>query len=262
MSPASHLTALDFDKLRLDALSADQTVALRRHLDSCAACRQQAQAQGALVDHFLQAVLPQTLPAIRERLAPSSGGRGRRWLFVLAPLACGLVLLVVWGRGPSPMSALAPRNPPGDDLAIKGGGLLGYVRQGTSVRRLQDGAVLEQGDALRFAIDVGANKHMLIAGVDGGGKASAYYPYGRWEGAPLDGRGRFEVPGSIVLDDSPGPERIFAFLSHAPLDGAAIRSRLESLARLGPQAIRATLDVDVVGSERSSLIFEKKAKVR
>jgi len=257
MSP-SHLTALDFDRLRLDALPPAEAAALRGHLDSCESCRQQEHSQRALADRFLRDVLPRTLPAVRERLEPSPWWRMRRWAFALAPLACGLVLLAYWGRGTSRISVVAPV----DDLAVKGGGgFLAYVRQGTGVKRLENGAVLAPGDALRFAIDAGTNKHILIAGVDGAGKANAYFPYGQWQGAALAAGTRFEAPGSIVLDDSPGPERIFAFLSPDPLDGAAIRARLESLARLGPRAIRATAEVDVAGSEHSSVIFEKKAKV-
>ena len=256
----SHLTSLDFDRLRLDALSPDEAAALRGHLDSCETCRQQEQSQLALAHRFLREVLPRTLPAIRERLQPSPHRWRRRWTIALAPLACGLVLLIFWGRGTSPISVM----PPADDIAdiaIKGGGgLLAYVRHGTKIARLENGAVLEKGDALRFAIDAGTNKHILLAGVDGSGKATAYFPYGQWQGAALPAGARFEVPGSIVLDDSPGPERIFTFLSGQPLDGAAIRTRLESLARLGPQAIRATSDVDVAGSECSSVVFEKKAK--
>ena len=257
MSPKSHLTSLDFHKLRLDALSRDEAAALRVHLNSCATCSQQEQVQLALAERFLHDVLPTTLPVIRDRLEPPSRGRIRLWVYALAPLACGLVLLAYWGRGTSQIAAVEPA----DDIAVKGsGGLLGYVRQGTSIRRLEKGAVLAPGDALRFAIDAGANNHILIAGVDGSGKANAYFPYGQWQGSAFDAHGRFELPGSIVLDDSPGPERVFAFLSRQPLDGAAIRTRLESLARLGPQAIRAAFDVDVPGTERSSVIFEKKAK--
>jgi hypothetical protein len=264
MSPStSHLTSLDFDRLRLEALLPDEAAALRGHLDTCDACRQQEQSQLALAHRFLHEVLPRTLPVIRERLEPAAGSHRRwihRWAFALAPLACGLALLVFWGHGTPRNRAVAPADDVADIALKGGGGLLAYVRQGTSIKRLENGAVLAPGDALRFAVDVGANNNILIAGVDGSGKANAYFPYGQWQGAALPAGARFEVPGSIVLDDSPGPERIFAFLSKQPLDGAAIRTRLETLARLGAQAIRATSDVDVAGSERSSVIFEKKAK--
>jgi hypothetical protein len=73
-------------------------------------------------------------------------------------------------------------------------------------------------------------------------------------------RGRFEVPGSVVLDDSPGPERIFAFLSRRPLDGALVRTTLEALAGRGPQAIRAGHALQVPGAETSSVVFEKREK--
>jgi hypothetical protein len=147
------------------------------------------------------------------------------------------------------------------NLGVKGGGgLVTYVRHRSKVTRLVAGSVLESGDALRFAVEPRGNAYLLIAGVDGAGSASAYYPFGQWQSAPVTDRGHFEVPGSIVLDNSGGPERIFAFLSAQPIDGNLVRTMLEGLAGRGPQAIRASHDLQVPGAETSSVIFEKREK--
>jgi hypothetical protein len=94
--------------------------------------------------------------------------------------------------------------------------------------------------------------------VDGGGRAHAYYPFGQWQSVPVLPHIRFEVPGSLVLDNAPGPERIFAVVSSRPLDADTIRPILEALARRGPQAIRTTATLGVVEAETSSILFEKR----
>jgi hypothetical protein len=179
----------------------------------------------------------------------------------LAPAACGVVLAIALVRGHHSSSVVVGLGADDSDLGVKGGGgLVTYVRHGNKVARLVPGSVLESGDALRFAIEPHNNAYLLIAGVDGAGSASAYYPFGQWHSVPITNHDRFEVPGSIVLDNSAGPERIFAFLSAQPLDVNLVRTTLEQLARRGPQAIRASHDLQVPGADTSSVIFEKRAK--
>jgi len=264
ISESTHLTALDFDALDLGALAARQTAVLHAHLGSCPACLEQHEARRALVEHFQRDVLPRSLPGIRKRLE----SRGRRrigwWPVLLSPVACGVALALFFvGRGPGHVDA-PPAGELGvveDGLGIKGGGgLFTYVRQGGRVSRLVPGTILSAGDALRFAVEPGQNRHLLIAGVDGSGRASAYYPFGEWKSVPIESRGRFDVPGSIVLDDSAGPERIFALLSRKPIDGEQIRGQLESLARRGEETIRATVVLSIPGVETTSIGFEKHEK--
>jgi hypothetical protein len=266
MSPASpHLTSFDLDALDIGAVAAAEANALRTHLDGCPACRENQRTRRTLADQFAREVLPRSLPVVRQRLLPTARRRFGWWALALSPVACGAVLaLLLFGRGASDLS---PSNRPVEDLAtgigdlgIKGGWLFAYVRRGDKVTRFAAGGVLAAGDALRFAVEPHGNRHLLIAGVDGSGRASAYYRFGQWTSAPVAPGGRFEVPGSIVLDDSAGPERIFAMLSAKPIDGGRVRALLESLARQGPGAIRESAELQVPGVEASSIIFEKRAR--
>jgi hypothetical protein len=262
---SSHLTCLDFDSLDLAGPGSPGAGPFVAHLDACPACREQQKARQALADQFAREVLPRSLPAVRQRLAPRSRWRMGWWAFALSPVACG-VLLAFLGLHKSTDHTLSVGKPvPGDlgdigiDIGIKGGrDLLTYVRRGNKVTRLAPGGVVAAGDALRFVVETGSHRYLFIAGVDGGGRAHAYYPFGQWQSAAVAPHSRFEVPGSLVLDNAPGPERIFALVSSRPLDGDDVRPILEALARRGQQAIRTTAAPSVVEAEISSILFEKR----
>jgi hypothetical protein len=260
--PSPHLTPLDFDCLRLGTLGTEEAT-LRAHISACHVCQQQQENREALADQFTREILPRSLPVLRARLASPRRRRLGGWWLALAPAACGVALAVALVRGHHGTVAGVGLGADDSDLGVKGGGgLVTYVRHGSKVARLVPGSALESGDALRFAIEPRNNAYLLIAGVDGSGSASAYYPFGQWQSAPLMERGRFEVPGSIVLDTSAGPERIFAFLSHQPIDGNLVRTTLEDLARRGPQAIRSSHNLQVPGADTSSVMFEKREKAQ
>ena len=55
-------------------------------------------------------------------------------------------------------------------------------------------------------------QHVLVASIDAAGKTSVYFPFGG-NASGLLSESRNELPDTIVLDDTLGPERIFAFYS-------------------------------------------------
>ncbi len=261
-----HLTSLDFDLLSLGHLGEAEQGTLRAHLDACPACREQQKARSALAEEFARTVLPRSLPELRERLSAPTRRRLRWWGLAL-PAAVGgtLVALFLVQRihqgGTIDDSALRPAQETGD-LGMKGGGgLQTYVRHDGKVRRVAAGTTVVAGDALRFVVETGTHKYLLIASVDGAGHASAYYPFGQWQSLPV-APGRFEVPGSVLLDDAAGPERIFALLSTRPLSGDEVRPLLEDLARRGPQAIRDTAKLALPQVDTSSILLEKQEPPR
>ncbi len=120
---------------------------------------------------------------------------------------------------------------------------------------------LGAGDELRFVVTTSntAKPNLLIASVDGAGRVTTYFPYEGPESAHVDHPGRWEVPGSIVLDDAPGPERIFAFFSKEPLAAPTVTRPLSDLGRRGWDAIRTTERVDVGDVDQVSIAIEKNA---
>jgi hypothetical protein len=158
----------------------------------------------------------------------------------------------------------APLPTPGM-IGIKGRapGLQVYARrhgpgtEGAEVTKVEDGDRLAAGDALRFVLPATGLPYVLIASVDGAAQTSVYYPYRGEASAEVDRKGTVSVPGSIVLDQAPGPERIFVIHSEKPISASMARAALARLAAGGASAIRTTRRLPIEGTVQSTLFFEK-----
>lgn len=243
-----HVSAFALDALALDALPADETARVEAHLARCAACRRVHDDAAAGRAEFAQTVLPRTLPALRAR-APRGRWLDRRTLWIVAAAAAAAVLL-------APL--LRARDEPG--LGIKGDGpawqVFGY-RDGRTFQ-VHDGATLAAGDRLRFVVAPDRTPYLVIASIDGAGAASIYVPFGGGRSEWVDGA-RVELPGSIVLDAAPGPERLFAIFTDEVIDTRLIEDQLRALGAHGAAAIRATPRLAVAARAQLSLVFEKQA---
>jgi hypothetical protein len=198
---------------------------------------------------FQREVLPRTLPEIERKL------QRRRWNWV-APLALasavGAVVLLV-----------RPRVPPEPAFGVKGAPTLKLFVQrsspaGAEVVEVRDGDALRPGDALRFEVQPGSERFLLIASVDGEGGVTMIHPAGGAASAPLPPNERFVQPGSTVLDAARGPERAFALLSREPLSRDAVKAALAALADEGAEAIRGTHSLPGVAADvQLSILWEK-----
>lgn len=253
-----HPSSLDLDALALDALAGDDRARVRSHVDACPACAAELAARGAEGEAFGRSVLPRTLPALRARIeAPA---RWRRWRWSLIPAAVAVAAAVLFALRP-----LEPPRPPdgrveqaGPVLAVKGGiSFRVFASRGGEVFPVRDGVALAPADRIRFAVSSGAHRHLLIASVDGSGAATVYYPYGGDRSGPIEPGRAVELPSSIVLDDAPGPERVFALFSSEPIEAAAVVARLRAIGAGGEAAIRAAWRLDIEGGEQASVLFEK-----
>ena len=256
-----HLTVLDLDELDLEPGAPEPRRRVEAHARTCPACAERRAAHAALAAHFRASVLPRTVSAVtarrRDRLR-------RRWAAWVAVPVAAAVLLLVTGRHRQG----APLGASGDSvLGVKGGALFEvFARRngpdadidGPTVVRVSDGVRLAPGDALRFVLfPSGTMPYVLIASVDGAGQVNIYYPFHGEASVLASGQGAISVPGSIVLDAAPGPERLFAFYSARPLAAVAVRAALVPTAAAGAVAIRATREVPIDGAVQASLLFEK-----
>jgi hypothetical protein len=94
----------------------------------------------------------------------------------------------------------------------------------------------------------------VIASIDAAGNATIYYPYAGRTSVQLPDAPVHEVPGSVVLDRTLGPERVFALLAHAPISTEPV---LAALRKIGPDAIRGQRRLDVTVDTQLSIVFEK-----
>lgn len=241
---SNHLSALTLDAFALDALDGAAGARVRDHLATCATCQADHAAAAARRAHFTHHVLPLGPPQRRSRHLA--------WLalrFALPALAAALIAIAAWPRG-------AP--PAGDgELAIKGGASWQvFAHRAGQTFAVHDGARLGDGDQIRFVVEPAGARYLLVASVDGLGQATIYYPYGAAMSAPIAGD-RIELAGSIVLDAAPGPERVFALFSDAPIAAAAVQGALRAVAAAGPDAIRGTRALPFAVRAQTSVSFEK-----
>ncbi len=224
MNDRGHLSSPELDLLHASALSAAEKAAAEAHLTSCASCRALSEELAADRAHFQRYVFARSLPKIAERVRPSLLERfAAGWKLLVPASVVGLALLVV---------ALRPAADP--ELGIKGGGNLQvFARREEAVFPVRNGTRLAPGDRIRFVVDPGTSRFVLIASVDGAGKVSVYFPPGGVQSAPVSA-GRNELPRSIELDEVLGTEQLFAYFSDQPLTAQDV---VDALSRGEPNSL-------------------------
>jgi hypothetical protein len=235
-----HPSALALHEYQLGATPPPERAGVAAHLAACGRCRDELGALAADQRRFEQEVLPRTQP----RHQPAT----RRWL-----LGSGLAAVTAAGA----LFWLGQRAP---DIRAKGGEatLSVFAARGERVIAVEDGVTeLGPGDRIRFVLRPGGFGYALIASVDGGGRATVYHPFRGERSVALPPGARVELPGSIVLDRSPGPERVFALLSRQPLAAADVLPALAAIGRRGPSAVRATSRLALPADAQGSVLFEK-----
>ncbi|MDB4955333.1 MAG: hypothetical protein JWO36_2902 [Myxococcales bacterium] len=235
----NHVSAIELDAVVLG--NADARI--REHLADCAACRADAEAAAASREHFASHVFARTLPAVLAKR------QSRWWIALSLPiLAVAAILLFV-----------ATRSQQTPELGIKGTAAWQvFANRDGKTFQVHDGGKLAAGDRMRFVVVPNGAKFLLIASVDGAGNTSIYFPFDGTESGKIDG-GHVELPGSIVLDTAPGPERMFALFSNEPIAAGPVKQQLKQLGADG-DAIRKLQRLDVVARAQLTIVFEKASR--
>ncbi len=227
----------------LEAMSAGETTpeAVRAHVEGCTDCRGHLAALTSGRDAFLRARPPELFLRQLERRAAAAPRK--RWLWpVLA--ACVPLLFVL---------VLVPRLVEENGVRMKGDAFRVVVsRSGGTPELLAPDAQVRPGDALRFAYEAPEAGHLLVLELDGRGAASVFYPYGSATSAPLAAGQRDFLPGSVVLDDAPGPEWLLAVFSPRPVEAAPLLEALRA------QAGRAEPSISCEGCRVTMLRLQKR----
>lgn len=255
---ASHLSPIDLDMLVLGLTPEHRRTDERQgHVAGCPTCAHAKQQRLADQQAFMQSGYGRGLARIQFlKRAPR-----RRWHLVLASLAApALVALAIVA---SARGYLARPSPVPDShesaFGIKGpGGLRLFARRGESVFPVDEGQRMMPGDALRFVLEPTAYPYLLIASVDGDGRASVYFPFDGEASAHVPTGSALEAPaGSVILDQSQGPERIFAIWSEEAVSSNVVVTALSQLGSKGHQAIRETTALGLPATFEQSILIEK-----
>lgn len=245
--PSRHPSALALHEYQLALLPPREAEAVGRHLSSCDLCRTDAANLANDQRRFEREVFPQTREVIVERRSPR-----RYWRRLLPALGVAAAAAAAWL-----LIAPVERQP---DLMTKGDTTLSiFVARDAGPTTVDGKTRLHPGDRIRFVLRPAGQRYAVIASLDGAGRTTVYHPYGGKESAELASGPRVEIPGSIVLDESPGPERIFAVLAARPFATTVVVEALQKLAGKGPTALRETnvLPLPVKSSTQQSILFEK-----
>ena len=240
----AHPSDLAIARLLLGKASEQEARTAAAHAAGCHRCRAELEAAQSARRRFAEQVFPRTLPEIERRSGPRP--RWRLWLGTL----------VVAGAAAAILPFLVQPRLPLEDPAwqVKGHGALKvFGRRGDRVIAVEDGARLRPGDQIRFAVQPGDARFVLIGSVDGRGRASLYYSSAA---VGVDAGQVQLLPDSVVLDDAPGPERIFAVFSDRRVEDGEVEVLLEKIAGGGPEAIRRTQRLPLPFPQ-ASLFFEK-----
>jgi hypothetical protein len=259
MSNQPHLTALDLDLVVLGQASPEHVARIDAHSDACPVCAARRAEHGEHVQHFRGSVFPRTVEGLAPK--PRPGWRWGLGLGLALPLAACVLLLARSFPGGTNHTNLSSQPEVPGTIGIKGPATVGVFarrqRPSTEVIKVNDGDRLSAGDALRFVLSPTGLPYVLIASVDGAGQANVYYPFHGEASIAVDPRGTVSVPGSIVLDEAPGPERIFVIHSEKPIPAEAVRAALGKLGAGGAGVIRSVRHLPLAGTVQSTLLFEK-----
>jgi hypothetical protein len=259
-APSTHLSALTLDALALGGLAAEEAARAREHLASCQRCQGELEAGRAARVHFQENVFARSLPRVQERARTPAWRRS--WVAGIAipalATAVALVLIVRARDVPGERASSPDSEGSAPALGIKGAAVLQvFASREARVFPVHDGSRLAPGDRIRFVVSPAGLHYLLIASVDGSGNTTVYHPYGGTRSGAVDDGPRVEIPGSIVLDAAPGPERIYALFSRAPIDADQVTAVLRDVGARGPGAIRQQRTVAIPTAAQDSVVFEK-----
>jgi len=198
---SDHLSRFGAMRLLMEELSPEEADRAHGHVGECAACSslldelRSVQSEGAQL--AARAPLPAPVPWWRAALT------GWRLPAFAATAAVG-ALLLVWLPGTS------------SRYRAKGGLRVETTcKLGERVWRCESGERLSPGVAIELRAHLPDDGYLLVLGIDGTGTRTTYFPTGSDRAGPVAKTDQL-LPGSLVLDDSPGPERFFVVWSRAP----------------------------------------------
>lgn len=234
--------------------SGRRAAALARHLERCPACRSELQALERRQGEFLAAHPPGVVLAEVGRRAEARPHRPVLHL-VTAGLAAGLAaLLLLW--------AWPHQVPRETTVRTKGGfSLQVYLLRRGRVTPAEPGTLFLPGDRIQFTCTSPAGGYLFLASVDARSRVFNFNNQGSEKSVRVAAGSNRVVEGSIMLDDSPLPERVFAILSPRPLDFDQVRRAVQrTLNRAGGNASPENMTrIDLPYPQASFLLRKRRA---
>ncbi len=253
---SQHLSTFALEAYLLDGEDAKRRTQVESHLRECERCRDAIAELRRLHAEFNQELLPSGPPVSSVAVQESPWYRKATLIAPLLASAAAVALFATWvgddGLQSSPTPAIQAK---GESTFIV------LARRGERVFQLDpQGNDLQPGDALRFVLTTGgANEgYLIVASVDEDNNTNIYFPQEGQDGR-ISQPGRWELPGSVVLDDKSGSERVFALLSKQRLKPEDVRRALTELGRGGASRLQVDKPLELPTSSQYSFLIRKRA---
>jgi hypothetical protein len=232
-------------------LPADESAALKSHLDSCRECSASLDDLHKNVSEY-ERKASEHLAALKARLSEDSGSKerktGRLWftgISLAAAIAVSMLVIAVW-----------PGDKP-DEIAFKGAFSFQVVAQKKDEQIIvKEGEKLTKGDAIRFVVTTDSSGFVSVFSVDSRGRIFPFYPDSDPSAVPepmrLERPGKHELPGSVFLDDWIGTEHLVVVFSQEVFDRKRVLEttrdtiRNNGIRALGPAVLGIEGTVGVV----------------
>ncbi len=228
---------------------------VREAVGRCPRCSVALAEAEMMEGEFLEKVAPRLLPDLHRRLgeAGTDDERSPWYAFPLPRLAgavaaavvIALVVLVpVWKehrvKNRRPVAGQQGETVDPDYLGTKGHASIRLVvKRGDMRFWFWPGVPLLPGDAVRLIPYAPEHRYVLVVNRDSTGRVQVVYPFGGTSSAPLPEPGE-PLEGSLILDEVPGEEQLFALFSDRPLEAP---DAVVWLARQNGSAVGATSHV-------------------
>jgi hypothetical protein len=248
----AHLSELALERHLLEPAPKAQV-----HLAACGRCAARLEEMKRQGEEFLQYVFPATVEKVEA--AAEKGARRFSWFQLFAPAsaaAAAIALLLL-------VHPISEDNCPitSDGTCIKGEGGLGlsvFLNGSGGARVAKEGEVVAPSAAMRFRVRPSEPCHLWIVSVDASGQVSRLFPTAGEGGALV--ATRLDVPGGAVLDGKPGPERVIAICTPAPMYYAAVERMVQASMARGEPAVRGNRAIGGLpeGTGQASVLLEKR----
>ena len=237
---SSHPSWWQIDAVLVGEADAAATREVREHLERCERCAAQVTEAQEIDRAFRTDVAPRIRAGVEARagadIRPIRSARGpRTWLAAAAAVLVAVGAAVWLSQAPT----ASPDGPALDGThRTKGTPFIEvFVKRGDGVSRFasSDGVLrLRAGDRLRFVPrDVG-NRSFLLLNLTAAGELQFLFPE---DGRPTRVADGEPLPGAFIVDEAPGPERLFALFPLESMSATDVRGLLGRLPT-GADALR------------------------
>ena len=239
-SAVPHLSRLALERIAAGDLM-NLPSGTTHHVERCSACRERLTTLVAHHARWLASTdVPARVDAVLRVAAPTR--RRQTWIASCAGALAAACAVVVVAHRQGDLAVVPSRADIDDGVRRKGEDLFVVYRRTPAgqVDPVSDGDDLRPGDAIRFRVTLASDGYVAVLGIDAARAVTVYAPDGpalEW----IASHAPTLLDGSIILDDTLGPERIVMVACPTPRPAAAlIAGSGASLARVGGDPRRVT----------------------